>query len=237
MREQIMLRNFAICGALVITFSAVALAQIPRTSATSSSAVSSSRASQNSGLGSQSGVSSAMSSDFQPIERGGFVGRSQEAGFVGRSSSTMGGTSGTGRSSFGTGMGMGMGMNMGMSMGGMGGFGGMGRGMNSQFGSQFGQQNQNAKNTIRATVKVRFPYNRPPVAQVSERVLARWDRMPLPENLKGVDLQFESGVATLTGKVTTLDEKRMAEKLILLEPGVSSVKNQLEVVATAGDSE
>ncbi len=230
-----MFRHFAICGALVITSSTVVLAQIPRTSSTSSSAVSSSRASQNSGLGSQNGVSSAMSSDFQPIERGGFVGRSQEAGFVGRSSSSMGGTSGTGRSSFGTGMGMGMGMNMGM--GGLGGMSGMGRGMTNQFGSQFGQQNQNSKSTIRATVKVRFPYVRPPVAQVSERVLARWDRMPLPENLKGVDLQFENGVATLSGKVTTLDEKRMAEKLILLEPGVSSVKNQLEVVATAGDSE
>lgn len=164
--------------------------------------------------------------DFQPIERGGFVGRSQDSGFVGRSSSgTSTGMSGMGRSGMGMGMGMGMG-----GLGGMG-FGGMNsRGMNSQFGQQSNSQNQ--KNTIRATVKVRFPYERPAATQVSRTVMSRWNRIPLPEKFKGVSLNFENGVATLSGKVATLEEKRMAEKLILLEPGVSSVQNQLEVVAT-----
>jgi hypothetical protein len=164
--------------------------------------------------------------DFQPIERGGFVGRSQESGFVGRSSSgTSGGMSGMGRSGMGMGMGMG-----GMGMGGMG-FGGMNsRGMNSQFGAQ--NNSQNKKSTIRATAKVRFPYARPPATQVSRTVMARWNRIPLPERFNGVSLNFVNGVATLSGKVATPEEKRMAEKLILLEPGVSSVQNQLEVVAT-----
>lgn len=118
---------------------------------------------------------------------------------------------------------------MNMGMGGMG-MGGMGsRGMNSQFGQQNNSQNQ--KNTIRATVKVRFPYARPPASQIAQTAMARWNRIPLPEKFNGVSLNFENGVATLTGKVATPEEKRMAEKLILLEPGVSSVQNQLEVVA------
>ena len=136
---------------------------------------------------------------------------------------------GMGRSGM-SGMGMGMGMGMGRGMGGMG-MGGMGsRGMNSQFGQQ--NNSQNKKANIRATVKVRFPYNRPPTAQVSRAVTARWNRLPMPEKFNGVSMDFENGVATLTGKVTTPEDKRMAEKLILLEPGVSSVQNQLEVVAT-----
>jgi len=167
--------------------------------------------------------------DFQPIERGGFVGRSQDSGFVGRSSSGTGsGMSGMGMSGMGR---SGMGMGMGMGMGGMG-FGGMNsRGMNSQFGAQ--NNSQNKKSTIRATAKVRFPYTRPPATQVSRTVMARWNRIPLPERFQGVSLNFENGVATLSGKVATPEEKRMAEKLILLEPGVSSVQNQLEVVAAA----
>jgi len=114
-------------------------------------------------------------------------------------------------------------------MGGMG-MGGMGsRGMNSQFGQQNNSQNQ--KSNIRATVKVRFPYTRPPAAQVSRAVTARWNRLPMPEKFNGISMNFENGVATLTGKVTPPEDKRMAEKLILLEPRVSSVQNQLEVVA------
>lgn len=132
--------------------------------------------------------------------------------------------SGMGRSGMG-GMGMGMGMSMGM--------GGMNsRGMNSQFGQQ--NNSRNSKATIRATVKVRFPHTKVPPARVAQTVSARWNRIPLPEKFNGVDLNFENGVATLTGNVATAEDKRMAEKLILLEPGVSSVQNRLEVVATEG---
>lgn len=136
-----------------------------------------------------------------------------------------------GRSGMG---GMGMGMSMGMGMGGMG-MGGMNsRGMNSQFGQQNNSRNQ--KSTIRATVKVRFPHTKMSPARVSQTVQARFNRLPLPEKFNGVDLSFENGVATLTGNVATAEDKRMAEKLILLEPGVSSVQNRLEVVATEGSN-
>ena len=160
------------------------------------------------------------------------MGRNQDAGFVGRSAT--GSTGNTGRSGLATGMGMGMGMSMGMG-GGMGGMGGGMGGMNSRGTTgQFGQQNSSQnQRTIRATVKVRFPYTRPAAAQVSQTVVARWNRIPLPEKFNGVNLEFVNGVATLTGKVATAEEKRMAEKLILLEPGVSLVQNQLEVLEAA----
>jgi osmotically-inducible protein OsmY len=218
-----MLRPIVICGLLTLFASSSVFAQSNRTSATSSSAVNSSRTTSSSSSRT-AGANTASLGEFQPIDRGGFVGRNQDAGFVGRSSTTGTGTgmAGMGRSGM-SGMGMGMGMG-GMGMGGMG-----SRGMNSQFGQQNNSQNQ--KSNIRATVKVRFPYTRPPAAQVSRAVTARWNRLPMPEKFNGISMNFENGVATLTGKVTTPEDKRMAEKLILLEPGVSSVQNQLEVVA------
>lgn len=226
-----MFRSTLLCGLMTLVATSSAFAQSNRSSATSSSAVNSSRTTSSSASRSAAANSGTLG-EFQPIDRGGFVGRSQDAGFVGRGTSTgtgMSGMSGMGRSGLGMGMGMGMGMNMGMGGMGMGGMG-MGRGLNSQFGQQNNSQNQRAN--IRATVKVRFPYNRPSVARVNQTVMARWNRIPLPEKFNGVSLNFEDGVATLTGQVATPEDKRMAEKLILLEPGVSSVQNQLEVVAT-----
>jgi hypothetical protein len=228
-----MFRSTLLCGFLTLVATSSVFAQSNRSSATSSSAVNSSRTTSSSASRSAAANTGNLG-EFQPIDRGGFVGRSQETGFVGRGTSTGTGMTGMGRSGLGTGLGMGMGMNMGMGMGGMGmggmGMGGMGgRGLNSQFGQQNSGQNQRAN--IRATVKVRFPYTRPPVARVNQTVMARWNRIPLPEKFNGVSLNFEDGVATLTGQVATPEDKRMAEKLILLEPGVSSVQNQLEVVA------
>lgn len=181
-----------------------------------------------------------MSGDFQPIERGGFVGRSQQGtGFVGRSSS---GTSGSGMSgsrgmsSMGMGGMGGMGMGMGgMGMGGMG-MGGMGMGGSNRAGGFNSTQNQNSQTKIRTTMRLGFRYARPNVQAVSQRVQGRWVRLPVSDSIKGVSMNFDNGVATLTGKVATAEEKRMAEKLILLEPGVSSVQNQLEVTATEAET-
>lgn len=218
-----MIRSIAIFGLLTLFASSTLYAQANRTTASSSSAVNSSRTTSSSASRSAAAGSTGSLGEFEPIQRGGFVGRS----------STGTGMTGTGRSSMGMGMGMGMGMSMGMGgMGGMG-LGGMNSlGMNSQSGQQ--SNSQSAKSTIRATAKIRFPYSRPAATQVSRNVMSRWNRIPLPEKFDGVSLNFDNGVATLTGQVATAEEKRMAEKLILLEPGVSSVQNQLEVVATEG---
>jgi hypothetical protein len=235
-----MFKKFLLSGLMVVSSSAIAWAQVPRTSTTSSSSVSSSRTSaggqSSSSMGGSSfggssmGGSSALGGDFQPIERGGFVGRSQQGtGFVGRSSA---GTSGSGMSgSRGmSSMGMGgMGMS-GMGMGGMG-MGGMGMGGSNRMGGFNSTQNQNSKTQIRTTMRLGFRYPRPNVQAVSQRVQGRWVRLPVSNSIKGVSMNFDNGVATLTGKVATAEEKRMAEKLILLEPGVSSVQNQLEVTA------
>jgi|694.fasta_scaffold01056_4 osmotically-inducible protein OsmY len=236
-----MFKKILLSGLMVVSSSAVVWAQVPRTSTTSTSAVSSSRTSAGGQSGSSMGGSSmgsAMSSDFQPIERGGFVGRSQQGtGFVGRSSS---GTSGSGMSgsrgmsSMGMG-GMGMGMG-GMGMSGMGGMGMGGMGGSNRMGGFNSTQNQNSQTKIRTTMRLGFRYARPNVQAVSQRVQGRWVRLPVSDSIKGVSMNFENGVATLTGKVATAEEKRMAEKLILLEPGVSSVQNQLEVTAAEAET-
>jgi osmotically-inducible protein OsmY len=97
-------------------------------------------------------------------------------------------------------------------------------------------QNQNSQTKIRTTMRLGFRYARPNVQAVSQRVQGRWVRLPVSDSIKGVSMNFENGVATLTGKVATAEEKRMAEKLILLEPGVSSVQNQLEVTAAEAET-
>jgi len=227
---------------MVVSSSAVVWAQVPRTSTTSTSSVSSARTSAGgqssssfggSSMGGSSMASSAMSSDFQPIERGGFVGRSQQGtGFVGRSSS---GTSGSGMSgSRGMG-GMGMG-SMGMGGMGMGSMGMGGMGGSNRMGGLNSTQNQNSQTKIRTTMRLGFRYARPNVQAVSQRVQSRWVRLPVSDSIKGVSMNFDNGVATLTGKVATAEEKRMAEKLILLEPGVSSVQNQLEVTEVEAET-
>jgi hypothetical protein len=179
---------------------------------------------------------SSMGGDFQPIERGGFVGRSQQGtGFVGRSSS---GTSGSGMSGSRGMSSMGMGGMGGMGMSGMSGMGmgGMGMGGSNRTGGFNSTQNQNSKTQIRTTMRLGFRYARPNVQAVSQRVQGRWVRLPVSDSIKGVSMNFDNGVATLTGKVATAEEKRMAEKLILLEPGVSSVQNQLEVIAAEAET-
>ena len=232
---------------MVVSSSAVVCAQVPRTSTTSTSSVSSARTSAGGQSGSSFGGSSmggssmgsAMSGDFQPIERGGFVGRSQQGtGFVGRSST---GTTGSGMSgSRGmSGMGMsgmgGMGMS-GMGMSGMGGMGMGGMGGSSRMGGFNSTQNQNSQTRIRTTMRLGFRYARPNVEVVAQRVQGRMVRLPVSDSIKGVAMSFDNGVATLKGKVATAEEKRMAEKLILLEPGVSSVQNQLEVIAVEAET-
>jgi hypothetical protein len=135
-----------------------------------------------------------------------------------------------------SGMGMG-GMGMGgMGMSGMGGMGMGGMGGSNRMGGFNSTQNQNSQTKIRTTMRLGFRYARPNVQAVSQRVQGRWVRLPVSDSIKGVSMNFENGVATLTGKVATAEEKRMAEKLILLEPGVSSVQNQLEVTAAEAET-
>ncbi len=50
---------------------------------------------------------------------------------------------------------------------------------------------------------------------------------------KGVQLQFEKGVCTISGEVADAQQKQMASQVISSVPGVTSVSNQLTVASGA----
>jgi osmotically-inducible protein OsmY len=55
--------------------------------------------------------------------------------------------------------------------------------------------------------------------------------------MRGVNVALSGGEITLRGTVATDADKRLMERMMLLEPGVSSVKNELVVQGSASASE
>lgn len=133
-----------------------------------------------------------------------------------------GGTGGIG------GLGGGLG---GLGLGGIGGLGGLGGGLGrNQFGrGAQGQGQGQGKGTFRAAVRPDIPKDRTRTANISTQLQTRLSRVPLPERLKGTRVSYEGGDVVLRGTVASEADKRMMERLIQLEPGVNSVRNELAV--------
>lgn len=141
----------------------------------------------------------------------------------------------------GMGMGMGgMGMN-GLGMGGMG-MGGMGRGIggfgNNQFGNnQFGMQNnrngqQGGKPNLRIPMRVDFDVPIVPAVVAATRIQAFENRLPKFPGLKGVEgitMTADGQTAILRGSVKTQKQKELVERLVMFEPGVIKVQNDIKV--------
>lgn len=142
-------------------------------------------------------------------------------------SSNAGGGVGGGTGGLG-GLGGGLG---GLGLGGIGSLGGLGGGLGrNQFGrGAQGQGQGQGKGTFRAAVRPDIPMNRARTANISAQLQTRLSRMPLPERLKGTQVAIEGGEVVLRGTVANEADKRMMERLIQLEPGVNSVRNELAV--------
>lgn len=134
----------------------------------------------------------------------------------------------------------------GLGMGGLGGIGGLGGlnrgglgGLNNRNNmnrnnQRGGGQGNNANNkTVRAVVSVGF--DRPELpstgpGSTSEAIQSHFTRMSVPARLKNVQVEMQGRTAILRGQVTNESEKRLAEKLLALEPGVDSVQNELSTL-------
>ena len=170
------------------------------------------------GAGNAGGQAGTIQNDGQ-IEGG-----TQTTGFIGgsdagnpRSQSSVGGF-GNSMAGFG-----GMG---GMSgFGGMGGFGGM-RG----FGNQNQNQNQN-QNTLRFPYVIAFKTAPFVPLRVQVRAETRLKKLPGLSKFNQVSVTMNKTTATLKGVVVSDRDKRFVEKLVLLEPGVKVIDNQLAVKA------
>lgn len=150
-------------------------------------------------------------------------GGTQSTGFIGgsdagnpRSQSSVGGGFGNSMGGFG-----GLG-----GMGGMGGFGGFG-GMNG-----FGNQNQSgSQNTLRFPYVIAFKTAPFVPLRVQVRAETRLKKLPGLSKFNQVSVTMNKTTATLKGVVVSERDKRFVAKLVLLEPGVKEINNQLAVKA------
>ena len=112
--------------------------------------------------------------------------------------------------------------------GGFGGFGGMGRGMMG--GMMGGQQEQPGAN-LRFPFVVKFNVSPILPAKVRSQAQNRLSKLPGLSKYNKVAVELDGVTATLSGQVVSQREKTLVERLVLLEPGINDVKNDLVIVA------
>ncbi len=148
-------------------------------------------------------------SAFDSIERGDSVSSSSATGFG--NSATQGGT--TGRA----------------AAGGFGGFGGLG-GLGGLFGgNNFGAGSASAKPLIRTRLRSAVQVAPMPVKRVEMNANARIYQLPQRQGLQNVQINMVGRTAVIEGTAATDRDRRMAELLMRLEPGVSQVTNKLTI--------
>ena len=122
----------------------------------------------------------------------------------------------------------GTGMNAMGGFGGFGGFGGMGRGMmGGMFGGQ--QQQQQPGANLRFPFVVKFTVAPIVPAKVRMQAENRLTKLPGLSKYNKVAVQIKGVTATLTGQVVSQREKSLVERLVLLEPGINDVRNDLVI--------
>ena len=166
-------------------------------------------------------------------QAGDFVGRGGTdagSGMVGQQNA--GATGGAGLGGLG-GMG-GMRNNMMGGRGGLGGLGGMFGSQMNQFGrNQFGQQNmrggQGARTQLRTPISLGF--SSPVVAstRTTTQLTTRLTKIPSLQVTGPLSVTMEGSTAVLTGHVGSEGDRDLAERMVLLEPGISNVRNELQV--------
>ena len=106
----------------------------------------------------------------------------------------------------------------------------------SGFGNLFNQLNQfnaNAnRNTQRQLRRVPFelgfkPPQLAPPAQLSEQIQTRLDRIPQLRKMGQVSLNLEGQTAVIRGQVENANDRDLVARLVMMEPGVSDVRNEL----------
>jgi hypothetical protein len=149
------------------------------------------------------------------------LGAAGNSGFVGRTSTGMAGNAQAGQG----GNAGNAGLNTGRS-------GASNRQMNgqSQFGGSGSGSNQKTGSSIRPRQRVAFEFNsRTPAAVatvMSTRMVRIGEKNPA---LKQVGIQVIGDQIVLSGKVKTVDQSKLIENLLRLEPGVKSIRNDLEI--------
>lgn len=185
-----------------------------------------------SGMGGMTGMGGTGQGMAMPsLGGGGALGSGFDAGFgatqmasslaTAAAVSRLTGASMAGRGGFGGGFG-----------GGRGGFGGQGG-----FGGNNGNQNSQKENKVRAVIRIGFPVQHPTASHTAGRINQRFAAMPLPPGVAGVQVTMDGRTAVLQGQVQSLEDGGLLERLLLLEPGIDGVRNELSVANAGNPSE
>ncbi len=115
-------------------------------------------------------------------------------------------------------------------LGGLGGFGGIGGFGRGGFGGMNQNQNQRGANQLQATVRVGFAPSPVAPSLAASRISDRVQRLDVPASVKAMQVEMQGRTAVLSGQVGSGAERRQAELLMMLEPGVDRVDNRLVVL-------
>lgn len=130
----------------------------------------------------------------------------------------------------------------GLSLGGGFGGGGLGGGgLNSTFGGTTqgtGQTGTTTTQRVRAQMNVAFtpPRASAPPVQLSSLLAQRLGRLTPNRSTNPVQVETSGRTVVLRGVVPSSHARDLAERLVMLEPGVSAVQNELTVAPTTGGS-
>lgn len=126
-----------------------------------------------------------------------------------------------------------------MGMGGMGQnmFGAMNRNNQNRngqngFGNNQNNSNQQSQNRMRVPLKLGFTPTPVATTAFSSKSVARINKLPAMKNSKGVKVSLEGTTAVLQGEVASEADRQLAEGLLMLEPEVSEVRNELVIRST-----
>lgn len=195
------------------------------------------------GMGTTSGVGTTAigSTANLGFNQQGMVGTTNRSG-TGTGSRFIGGnaTGGQGQNQLGLGGQNRLGQNQfGLGATGQAGRGTTGRGRNPNQPNQQNMQgmsqvgrNQNLRSmtsTLRPQQRVAFDYTLPTQAETQLSLESRFESVRTAAKIRRLDVSVADGVVTLRGTVDSEDSRKLATILARLEPGVSSVNDELVV--------
>lgn len=97
---------------------------------------------------------------------------------------------------------------------------------NQNFGGNQGQQQQR---TVRPRQKVAFTYPATTQTKLQTALNTRFDKLAKRGGFEGIEIVADGDRVILRGQVDTDDTRKLAAMLASIEPGVSSVSNELTV--------
>lgn len=108
-----------------------------------------------------------------------------------------------------------------------GGIGQMGQ-LGQMFGRNMNVRGARTREMLRTSVELGFqPPVAPTPAAVSSRVQNRIDRNQRIQEMGSVSIQMEGQTAVLQGQVASAQDRDLVARMLLLEPGISDVRNEL----------